>query len=93
MGWASRYTGHDDGAAFQALNVIVTQPVQYRYLVNAGGAGDTPPTPHVTMPAWPAATEPWYVIQARADVDSDNVFSNAIATSFSSEVYIDNEGE
>jgi hypothetical protein len=40
------------------------------------------PTLHVASPpAWPAATEPWYVIQARADVDGDGVFANAVATS------------
>ena len=94
MGWASRFGTHVDGAAFQTLNVVVNQAVQYRYLVNAGGAGDTPPTPvSVSLPAWPAMTAPWYLIQARADVDSDGKFSNAIATSFSTEVYLDNEGE
>ena len=94
IGWASRFETHADGPAFQALNVVVTYPVQYRYLVNAGGAGVAPPTPaSVTLPAWPAMTAPWYLIQARSDVDSDGKFSNAIATSFSTEVYLDNEGE
>lgn len=93
IGWAASYASHEDGPAFQSLNVVVTQPVQYRYLVHAGGAGDALPTPNVSLPAWPAATGPWYVIQARADVDSDGVYSNAIATSFSQEVYLDNEGE
>ena len=90
--WAKGYTTHPDGLAFQRLGAIVPQGVQYRYRVNAGSAGGTLPTPIVPV-TWPAATEPWYVIQARADVDQNGVFSNAIATSFSSEVYLDNEGE
>jgi prepilin-type N-terminal cleavage/methylation domain-containing protein len=90
--WAAGYASHPHGPAFKTLGAIVPQPVQYRYLVNAGSAGGTLPTPIVTL-TWPAVTEPWYVIQARADADEDGVFSNAIATSFSSEVYLDHEGE
>ena len=92
MVWATGYTTHANGPAFQTLGAIVPQPIQYRYLVNAGSAGATLPTPNVTL-TWPAVTEPWYVIQARADTDEDGVFSNAIATSFSNEVYLDHEGE
>lgn len=93
IGWAANYSSHPDGPEMQALNVVVVQPVQYRYLVNAGGAGSPLPTPIVTLPAWPTPTDPWYVIQARANVDGDSVYSNAVATSFSSNVYLDNEGE
>lgn len=93
IGWPANYASHADGTRFQDLGAPVTQLVQYRYLVDAGGAGATLPTPIVSMPAWPAVNEPWYVIQARADVDDDGVYSSAIATSFSPGVYFDNEGE
>jgi prepilin-type N-terminal cleavage/methylation domain-containing protein len=90
--WAEGYASHANGPAFKTLGAVVPQGVQYRYLVNAGSAGGTLPTPIVTL-TWPAVTEPWYVIQARADVDEDGVFSNAIAASFNGEVYLDHEGE
>jgi hypothetical protein len=92
VGWAAGYTSNANGPAFKRLGAIIPQPVQYRYRVNAGSAGGTLPTPIVAL-TWPAATEPWYVIQARADVDENGVFSNAMATSFNSEVYLDHEGE
>lgn len=92
IGWSANYDTHTNGAAFKTLNAAVQHRVQYRYLVNAGAAGATLPTPIVSM-TWPAVSEPWYVIQARADVDEDGVYSNAIATSFNGEIYLDNEGE
>jgi prepilin-type N-terminal cleavage/methylation domain-containing protein len=93
IAWPATYGSHTDGVRFRALAAPVSGLVQFRYLVDAGSAGATLPTPIVSMPAWPAVAEPWYVIQARADVDSDNVYSNAIATSFSPGVYLNNEGE
>jgi prepilin-type N-terminal cleavage/methylation domain-containing protein len=93
IGWARNFGSHVDGARYRALAAPITQHVRYRYLVDAGSAGGTLPTPIVTMPAWPVVTDPWYLIQARADADSDGVYSNAIATSFSPEVYLDNPGE
>jgi type II secretory pathway pseudopilin PulG len=93
VAWGSGFATHADGANFQMLNAAVPQPVQYRFLVNAGAAGATLPTPNVALPAWPATTASWYVIQARADADLDGTYSNAIATSFTSEVYVNNEGE
>jgi len=91
--WSANYDTHTNGAKFKALGAAVQHRVQYRYLVNAGAAGATLPTPIVSMPAWPAVGDPWYVIQARADVDSDGVYSNAIATSFNGEIFLNNEGE
>jgi prepilin-type N-terminal cleavage/methylation domain-containing protein len=93
IGWAVNLDTHADGARYRALAAVVQRPVRFRFLVDAGTIGGTLPTPIITMPAWPVVTEPWYVIQARADVDSDGVYSNVIATSFSPSVYIDNEGE
>jgi prepilin-type N-terminal cleavage/methylation domain-containing protein len=96
IGWAAPVTAsHADITRFRMLGAVVPNPVRFRFLVDAGGAGGTLPTPIVTLPpgGWPVVREPWYVIQARADVDNDLAYSNVIATSFSLEVYIDNEGE
>jgi type II secretory pathway pseudopilin PulG len=94
ISWPSAFASHPDGPDFQALNAPITQAVQYRYLVNAGSAGQAMPAPSgVTLPTWPTPSDPWYVIIGRANVDGDSVFSTAIATSFNPEVYVDNEGE
>lgn len=94
IGWAAKYGTHVDGARFRALGAPVTHLVRYRYLVDAGGPGVAPPSPAIaSVPSFPTPTEPWYVIQARADADSDGTFSNAFATSLSPAVYLDNEGE
>lgn len=91
--WRAGYSKHDDGASFRALNVQVSQPVVYRYRVNAGVAGDTLPDLEIEDPNWGTPTEPWYVIQAKADADGDEVYSRAVASSFTGELYLDNEGE
>lgn len=85
---------HTDGLAWAALNVSVTQPVQFRYLVDAGGPGVAPPA--LVMPDPPtlaAPPDPWYLIQARANYDGDSVFCDVVAWSHSREVYVQNEGE
>ncbi len=88
-------TGHSDYARWQRLGPQVTRPVKFRYLVNAGAPGQALPDLHIdgTSPSWPTPTEPWYVVQARADHGGDNVFCNALASSFNSEVYIEQTDE
>jgi prepilin-type N-terminal cleavage/methylation domain-containing protein len=86
-------TSHGDYAAWQRLNVLVTQGVQFRYQVNAGGPGATLPTLQIADPGWPTPNEPWYVVQARANYDGNSVYCDAVASSFNGELYIQNEGE
>jgi prepilin-type N-terminal cleavage/methylation domain-containing protein len=70
-------------------------PVYYGYRVGAGGAGATPPTLTglINGPTWPTTTGPWYVIQAKGDVDGNGVYSYVAGSSFTSEIYVENEGE
>ncbi|HLV66422.1 MAG TPA: prepilin-type N-terminal cleavage/methylation domain-containing protein [Polyangiaceae bacterium] len=91
--WQHGYTTHADGARFRELNAQVRYPVVYRYRVNAGVAGGTLPTLEIDDPGWGTPREPWYVIQAKADADGDGVFSRAVASSFTGELYLENEGE
>ena len=47
------------------------------------------------MTAWPAAAdvaEPWYVIEAKGDVDADGIATMIVACSLSGDAYIENEG-
>jgi prepilin-type N-terminal cleavage/methylation domain-containing protein len=69
-------------------------PVVYGYAVAAGGVSDALPVPAIANPpAWPAITEPWYVILATGDIDGDGTNSHVLGSSFTGEIYVENEGE
>jgi prepilin-type N-terminal cleavage/methylation domain-containing protein len=102
---ATRYEWHQcekngvsynaDCARWMALAPSINRPVQFGFLVNAGAAGVAMTTPRTASnPGMPAApTAPWYVIQARGDVDGDGIASLYAATSLNGEVYVENEGQ
>lgn len=92
--WVVKPGGHPDLAKWQLLGAPVTQPVMFGYLVNAGRAGATPPALQLSQSVTVGKpTDTWFVIQARADSDGDGVYCNAAATSWTPEVFIENEGE
>lgn len=92
--WEQKAGAHADLTGWQTLGAQVTQPVQFGYLVNAGWPGEPPPALQVTnAPTLGNPTDPWYLIQARADYDGDGTFCNAVAASWTPEVYFENEGE
>jgi hypothetical protein len=70
-------------------------PVYYGYRVAAGTAGQAIPalTGLANPPAFPAPSEPWYLIQARGDVDGNGIYSYVAGSSFTGEIYVENEGE
>jgi len=78
---------------WRLLDPPVTGPVQFGYSVVAGSVGQNMPVPNTrSTPTWPAATEPWYVIEAKGDVDGDGIATMVVASSLNGEVYIENEG-
>lgn len=84
-----------DYANWRLLNPTASGPVQYGYATVAGPGGTTP---NVTLsisnpPTWSLSNEPWYVIQARGDTNADGVVATFVASSFSPELYMENEGE
>ncbi len=90
--------GTDDVAKrWRILNVTTDGAVYYGYSVVAGGPGTINP------PGWgefnsvtvtfPTAVEPWYVVQAKGNINGDSTYSYYLASSFSNEVYWQNEGE
>jgi prepilin-type N-terminal cleavage/methylation domain-containing protein len=86
--------GGNDFANWRMLNPSVSGPVQFGYTTRAGLPGTTPPALNITNPpVWAAAQEPWYVIQATGDTNEDGVFSVFAASSFSAELYAQNDGE
>lgn len=76
------------------LHPVVSGPVRFVYSTVAGDAGKATEVLAVTnAPASAQATGPYYLIQAIADMDNDGDRCVVAATSFSSETYVENEGE
>jgi prepilin-type N-terminal cleavage/methylation domain-containing protein len=86
---------HADYARWRQLGARSDGPVYYGYKVAAGVAGGTVPalTGLATPPTWATPTEPWYVVFARGDVDGNGIFSYVAGSSFTSEIYVENQGE
>ena len=79
---------------WRVLNVTTDGAVYFGYSVIAGPPGPvvvkgTPGIPITTT----TAVEPWYIIQAKGNVNGDSVFSYCIGTSFNNQLYWKNEGE
>jgi prepilin-type N-terminal cleavage/methylation domain-containing protein len=88
------------GAAktFQELGVETDGPVYFTYGVVAGRTGDSLPALPTAMSLsdlnYPAtATEPYYIAFAQGDLNGDGVFSWVLAPSFTSELYVEKEGQ
>src|SRR5262245_50905056 len=90
-----RQSGHPDWACWQRLGIPRTSSPQFGYLVNAGRPGDAyRPLLTTTDPTLPTpATDLWYVIQVKGDVDGDGTFMQGVAASYSGSTYLENESE
>ena len=86
--------GDVETAKWQLLAPDIRQNVGFAYKANAGLPTTVPvlDTPDITLPA-NVAVEPWYVIQARADADGDNIACFVAAASWAPEVVVVNDGE
>lgn len=95
MAWANPSGSNYD--KWRILNVDTGGPVLYSFATISGLPNQAVPTgaiKTVQKPNFPTApVEPWYLIQAVGDVDDDNVNFYAIASSFSADVYIENDDE
>jgi hypothetical protein len=69
--------------------------VFFRYATTAGGPGDvsTEGIGIANPPAFGPAIEPWYIVKAKGNVNGDSTYSYCIGTSFSNELFWENEGE
>ena len=86
---------HPDVGCWRTLNIATDSPTTFGFAVVAGAAGVKPPSPTLKpTPQWPSPTaEPWFVIQAAGDADRDQLFSLFVSSSFSGDVYVQNEIE
>jgi type IV pilus assembly protein PilA len=87
-------------ARWRLLNVSPDAPVYFSYATTAraGGSGLENPWSDVDASKgspWPTATPTvdWYVVKAIGDLDGDGRRSGFVGSSFTSEIWIENEGE
>jgi type IV pilus assembly protein PilA len=86
--------GHANYTCWRQLNVVTDAPTRFGYSVVAGAPGAAPPALNTGQkPVWPATTEPWFIVQAAGDQDKNGVFSYVLSSSFSGELYVENEYE
>jgi type IV pilus assembly protein PilA len=95
----TQWGGDGDGKdGFRALGVAPSAPVGFGYACVAGLGNAAPPTPaamqiekDLNYPANPGV--PWYVVRAAADRDEDEEFATFVGSSFTSEIYMENDLE
>jgi type IV pilus assembly protein PilA len=91
-GWDA--AAHPDYTRWRQLGARPDGAVYYGYLVAAGVAGAVPPALHLAnKPTWATTAEPWYVIEAKGDVDGNGTYSWVAGSSFTGEIYMENQGE
>jgi type IV pilus assembly protein PilA len=76
---------------WRELGVTSTNPVQYGYAVRAVGPGESMPS--VGSFNWNGAVGPAYAVVARGDLNGNGVFSLFLGSSFTDEIYVENEDE
>lgn len=86
------------GENFLKLGVVSDAPVRHIYACAAGNGNDAPighNLPTLTVKNWPtvALGQPWYIVNAKGDLDGDGIPSGFTSASFAGEILIDNEGE
>lgn len=96
--WAWGDTSTEVGRNFRQLGVVTSSPVRFAYATAAGGGADAVVghnLPTLTINNWPTAAPgaPWYVVSAKGDLDGDGSLSGYASGSFTSQIFIDNEGE
>lgn len=93
MAWGGT---HADLAKWRQLNVDPGGPTLYSFATIAGlpnQAVTTGGIKVVNKPTFALPVEPWYLIQAIGDVDGDNDNFYALASSFTTTVYIEKDDE
>jgi type IV pilus assembly protein PilA len=87
--------GHSDYECWRLLNVRTDGAVRFGYAVVAGGSGDpvVQPSGFNGLGTLQQPNEPWFVVQAAGDRDNDGVFALLIGTSWSNEVYMEDDTE
>ncbi|MDX2053758.1 MAG: prepilin-type N-terminal cleavage/methylation domain-containing protein [Polyangiaceae bacterium] len=82
-------------AQWELLRPRVDWSVRFGYTTVAGQAGTAIDALNTITanPGFGVPDQPWYIIQAKADLDKDGTPAYFVATSMSSEIYSENAGE
>ncbi len=90
----------DPTKGWKLLHVTTDAPVRYGYALVAGVGGAVTSAPSLpkgfaTPPTFPTPTpsQPWYVVVACGDNNKNSKYGMFMSTSFSSEIYYENESE
>lgn len=88
-------TEHTHAARWALLNPTVPGPVQYGYACIAGGPGEHEAPDGLQIVAdWPTNfVMPWYVIQAKGDLNEDGVPSYFVGASYTSQIFTGGDSE
>lgn len=81
---------------FRELGVELDTATYYVFAcvaIAAGGGVPSPPTSKQTFGFPTQASEPMYVVVAKANIDGDSTFSYMLSHNLTNEVYVENEGE
>jgi type IV pilus assembly protein PilA len=76
-------------AVMNRLGVMPDGAVTYSYAVVAGNGGAMPGIPTVRTWNFPAATGPYYIAMAKADLNGDGTYTYALSHSDTAEIYVD----
>jgi prepilin-type N-terminal cleavage/methylation domain-containing protein len=95
-GWGEAES--DVGKRIKQLGVVADGPVHFIYACSAGSGTQAPDgdqLPNTTVANWPtqATGQPWYVVNAKADLDGDDTESRFTSASFTTQIFVENEGE
>ncbi len=88
-------TSRSDWACWKQLGVMRLGGTAFGYKVNAGRPGDPYPNyATTTQLSYPTpAPDLWYVIQYKGNVDGDDKFSYGVTSSYSTDVYFQDQLE
>lgn len=86
---------HADQQKWSFLGVSTPNPVQFGYVTKAGGPADGVPNLGTSQQGWPPATngEPWFLVLAVGDLNQDGKYSKFVGSSFTQEIYSENDAE
>ncbi len=97
-GWGAACTNCMSGIQWTDLPVHVDGPVMFGYATVSGPAGATPVPPSVvvngatvTFPS--KSPTDYFVIRAKGDTDGNGAFCNVYGTSWTNDLFVDQDGE
>jgi len=95
MAWGADSSDPDIAKGWRELGVSASAPVMYIYGCAAGPGSVPPAAPGITIGGYPTAAsgQPWYLIEAVADLDGNGTVGTYVGISQTAEIFHDKEEE